>query len=127
MIKDHIAYRTSTLQLYEIKKAEYTEQWHEWIKEDIVNGRPISIWKANPPVQWFAYIELQAPRNDEPLFDGQEHRAYLTDDLDRQYDQHFHDHSIDIGEMKTFGDTRYYKIATQDWEEIEYRERSIAE
>jgi predicted metalloenzyme YecM len=127
MVKDHIAYRTSTLQIYEKQKQEYEKLWHILLQESIVNGRPISIRRLEEPESWFPYKELQAPRDDEPLFDGLEHRAYVVEDLNNHYARHHADHTIDIGEIKEYGDTRYYKIQTQDWEEIEYRERSISE
>lgn len=127
MIKDHIAYRTSTLQLYEKQKQECEKLWHVLLKENIIKWRPISIRRLQEAENWFPYRELQAPRDDEPLFDGLEHRAYVVEDLNNHYATHHADHTIDIWEIKEYWGTRYYKIQTQDWEEIEYRERSIGD
>ena len=82
---DHMCYRTISMSNYAQKKAQLQEV-AQLLRETLVNGRPISIFRLNAPVihkDWRVdVVELSAPKAGSDYKEGLEHaELVLFDDM----------------------------------------------
>ena len=77
---DHLAYRVETVSRYEELKSEFSKIGTS-ISENIINGRPISIFVLHKPVDYegwiIKYIELPSPKQGSPYLEGLEHAEFV--------------------------------------------------
>lgn len=80
---DHLCYRTSSLDNYYKKKSELG-QISSLLGENIVNGRPISVFRFNQPIihdKWrIDALELPAPKEGKSFNEGLEHIEFVIYD-----------------------------------------------
>ncbi len=82
---DHMCYRTTSLENYDVKKSELSRV-AKLLGETMINGRPISTFRLNDPVihsPWrIDAIELPAPKARSNHQEGLEHVEFvLYDDI----------------------------------------------
>lgn len=81
---DHIGYRCSSAASYEEKK-KFFSQAAEFGIEAVVNSRRISTFAFKSAICGFPKVEIAEPKEGQEIFDGVEHIAFVTENLDDAY------------------------------------------
>ncbi len=80
---DHICYRTTSIQNYEVKKTELSSL-AQLLGETMVNNRPISTFRLNQPINHLGWridaVELPAPKTGSIFSEGLEHVEFVLFD-----------------------------------------------
>ncbi|WP_374079338.1 VOC family protein [Bdellovibrio bacteriovorus] len=80
---DHACYRVSSLEQYEVKKAQL-HTFGSLLTEADVNGRPIATFKLHKPLLYknreLYLIELPAPKKGKDVPEGLEHVEFVAGD-----------------------------------------------
>ncbi len=90
---DHICYRVETLARYvELKKS--LQERNEKISENIIHGRPISVFKLKKPLvygKWnISCLELPSPKPNSFYPEGYEHVEFVVPNLQKFSKQYSH-------------------------------------
>jgi predicted metalloenzyme YecM len=80
--KDHLWFRMESVAKYQHIQSEYLSSGATLISEAMIANRPCCFLKLANDIQWFNYIELQAPREDEEKWTGLEHVEFSVADFD---------------------------------------------
>jgi len=77
---DHVAYQTATKEEYDVVKPKF-EEFAELIREPLVGGRRVGVFKFKEPQQYkdqiFEAIELIEPKEGQTPKSGLEHAEFL--------------------------------------------------
>ncbi|EGG14898.1 hypothetical protein DFA_10771 [Cavenderia fasciculata] len=101
---DHLCYRVSLEEYYDVKKNEILSSGHEMLTEVNYNGRRISSFKLTQPILYeyqsnngtsetkvIPLLELPSHKPSKPQLDGLEHFYFVTSqsfqDIKHQHDQ----------------------------------------
>ena len=116
---DHLCYRTSSLQNYELIKAEF-QSIGTLLVESEINGRQIATYKLHQPIEYHQrridVVEVPAPKEGKATVEGFEH-------IEAVIDISF-DHLMKIYDHLTFNTKALAKSINQDIE-LEFKDCAI--
>lgn len=100
---DHLCYRVSSIDRYQILKNEFSKFGRLLIESD-VNGRPIATYKLNEPIVFFSgvidVVELPAPKQGKPTEEGFEHVEIVCDVPFAELEKRYGHLTLDRGGLK---------------------------